>query len=49
MNVQLKRGLTKTKLAKGGFSLFSQEGGKNSGGVEVICNMSFLLLWEEQA
>ena len=38
---------------KGRFSLFSQEGWKNFrrggkilGGVQVICNMEFLMLWE---
>ena len=30
----------------GGFSFFYRRGGKILGGVQVICNMSFLMLWE---
>ena len=33
-------------LSKDGFSFFSQEGWKILGGVQVICNMPFLMLRE---
>ena len=32
---------------QGQILFFSQEGGKTLGGVQVICNMPFLMLWEE--
>ena len=31
---------------KGGFSFFHRRGGKILGGVQVICNMPFLMLWK---